>query len=469
MKIACIVVSLILGLAAFNTTGETLFTLKTPLPKTIEGKVRTLAVASSTMAEYLSEDYYDWLNESFDAMVVYPPWFDEHTEGYSDGFVYKDLYAIYDCRLPYDPNHPGVYSDGTVEPDSEMSICAGANQSNLLGLYNAAMEAEADPLTQDWILKDADGNPLYIHFPDAHGRYSQFAADVSNVTFRQFWLSQLETLLNIDENTPSPYRGIFIDDVNMQLDKSVSNGECRLIDVTKSCYWQTQMSAEQWASSMVAFVQEVRASFPDHEITHNSVWYHTTPDPSHINAQIAAADIINVERGFHDAGLNTNTVAALFSFHDKVHSLHRHISHYIRVADQGNTGVLAQLRELEHGLAGWLLISGGRDYFGADDFVFPGLTWEGFAVNLGEALSERSINKVGLYQRAFDKGMVLLNPDAANPANGPKYIQLPGYFRTLSGDCVSELSLPPASGKILFSVNSCMPTYNSHFTSVKTL
>ncbi|MGB5729926.1 MAG: putative glycoside hydrolase [Thiogranum sp.] len=429
-----------------------------------EGKVRTLGIANNDMAPYLEPQYYDWLNQHFDAMQVYSPWFDDITEFYGNGYVYKDLYAIYDCRLARNP------ADDLVSPDAPNSICAGDNQANLLGLYEAAMQAENDPAAADWILKDNDGNRLYIPFRDPHDRLTQFAADIRNPAFRQFWLSQMTSVLTSANGVPLDYRGIFVDDVNMDLEKSISNDTCRLIDVPSNpdCNWSTDISAVEWADSLVTFVQAIRATFPSHEIIHNSVWFHTAAGESYVNAQIAAADIISIERGVHDPGLNANIMPAFFAFNDKVHKLGRRISHYIHVYGVDLYGVLGQLRELEHGLAGWLLVSNGNDLYGADRFVHPGNWWEGFDVDLGEATTPRYITDDGLYRRDFTSGTVLLNPTAATPSATAVHISLPGYFRTLNGDCLNEVTLPPASGRVLFTASSCTPTYNTHFTSRRT-
>lgn len=463
---------------------QPIFTSKPPL---IEGKVRTIGIANNEFAPYLAPEYHDWLDQSFDIMQVYSPWFDDITSSYSNGFAYKDMYAIYNCRLPHDPNDKSIETkDGMVAPDSVDSICAGANQPILLGLYEAAMQAENDPDVADWILKNNDGNFLFIHFTDDYDRYTQFAADIRNPAFRQFWLQQMHYMLSPKNDQPASktltskygaplnYRGIFVDDVNMDLDKAISNGVCRLIDVPlkfadgTTCDWSTAITDVEWADSVVNFVQEIRAEFPDLDIIHNSVWYHTGPDESYIDAQIAAADIISVERGFHDANFNANLIHFLLAFNDKVHQLGRSVSHYIRVYNEKYIDIQDQQKELEHGLAGWLLISNGSDYFGGDRFMHPDTWWEGFNINLGEATTNYYLTNEGLYRRDFSNGITLLNPQPLSKKGSTSiHIDLPGYFLTLDGQCINDITLPAASGKVLFTVASCTPitTYSTDFTS----
>jgi hypothetical protein len=419
-------------------------------PENTAGRVTTLGVAGNDMATYLDPAYYDWLNQHFDALIVYPPWFQPHAahvDGYKNGYIYKDLYAIYDCRLSRYP------ADDPVEPDSPDSICAGANQPNLLGLYEAAMQAEADPEAASWILKDTDGNPLYIPFTDGADRYTQLAANIQNPAFRQFWIGQMLSVLT----SPDEYQGIFIDDVNIDLEKSISNGVCKLnaVPTTKDCDWSPSISPADWANSLVTFVEAIRNAFPEYEIIHNSVWYHSSAGTAAINAQIMAADIINVERGFHDQGLTPALLPALFDYHEKVHGFGRRISHYIHVHGKEARGVLGQSRELEHGLAGWLLISNGNDLFGGDHLVYPDARWEGYDIDLGAAAGAYYQTADNLYRRDFTRGMVLLSPPAATPAAAAQQVPLPGYFRTLNGECLDEITLPPGRGRVLFSTNSC--------------
>jgi hypothetical protein len=50
----------------------------------------------------------------------------------------------------------------------------------------------------------------------------------------------------------------------------------------------------------------------------------------------------------------------------------------------------------------------------------------------------------GVYQRSFSAGRVLVNPTTASVT-----VALGGTFRTLEGEIVTSVTLPPNSGKIL--------------------
>src|SRR5262245_1416366 len=149
----------------FRGPGDFPFSQNPPL--TSEGQVRMYGVANTEFEPYLAMQ--DWIIDHYERMQVYAPWFDEHTSWYPNGLEYKDLYAIYNCA---------------------QFSCEGANQEHQ-AMYDQAMQAEADPKLPDWILKDSQGNPLYIPFGCESGTCPQFAADLSNPAFRTFWIAQM--------------------------------------------------------------------------------------------------------------------------------------------------------------------------------------------------------------------------------------------------------------------------------------
>src|SRR5689334_9979399 len=61
-----------------------------------------------------------------------------------------------------------------------------------------------------WILHDDQGNPLYIPWGCSAGTCPQYAADFGNPDFRADWIAQAASAL-----AGGTYRGLFIDDVNL--------------------------------------------------------------------------------------------------------------------------------------------------------------------------------------------------------------------------------------------------------------
>ena len=82
-------------------------------------------------------------------MTVWSPYFDEKTAWFANGWVYDDAYAIY-TEQKLVSEHP------------------------------------------EWILKDAQGNKLYIPYGCSAGSCPQYAADISNPAYRHYWIENLK-------------------------------------------------------------------------------------------------------------------------------------------------------------------------------------------------------------------------------------------------------------------------------------
>ena len=99
------------------------------------------------------------------------------------------------------------------------------------------------------------------------------------------------------------YAGIFIDDVNMEMKVSNGNGDfTRPIDPRTG----QPMSDTDWRRYVAEFTEQIRAAFPDKEIIHNSLWWMDHNDP-YVQRQVAAADYVELERGFNDTGITGGT------------------------------------------------------------------------------------------------------------------------------------------------------------------
>jgi hypothetical protein len=357
-----------------------------------QGAVHFLAGSTPTFDRYTrSKDpaYGEFLRRHFSRMVVYSPYFDDKTAWYPRAWVYRDAYAIY----------PG-------------SALAAAHSQ--------------------WILKDAAGRPLFIPFACIAGSCPQYAADIANAAYRRYWIQAARATL------AHGYRGLFIDDVNMQTRVSDGSGApvAPIDDATGR-----PMTEQAWRRYMADFMREVRAALPRIEIAHNVEWLANTPqrtaDPL-IAAELRAADYINLERGVNDTGLRGGSgpysLNSLLAYIDAVHALGRGV-----VLD----GTASDNAGVEYSLASYLLITSGPDLVGA-----PGMTpdhwFGGFDLNLGEALGPRHTWR-GVLRRDFAAGTTLVSP----PESGTHTLALPGAMRTLAGQTVTSVTLAPASGVVL--------------------
>jgi Hypothetical glycosyl hydrolase family 15 len=327
-----------------------------------------------------------WMRERYFRMVVFSPYFDSRLAWYGRGWVYKDLYAI----------RPGSHPE--------------------------------------WILRDARGRRLYLDFGCARGRCPQWAADVTDPAYRAWWIAQAR------ETLARGYRGLWIDDVN--LNRSVSYGSgVPAVPVTAA----GELTEARWAQAVAAFAAEIRAALPEAEIVHNSVWYaargDTTPagaDPS-VRGQIAAADWINIERGCSDPGLTGGdgkwALRALLAFVDQVHAQGRAVVWQ-------PYGTSDSQRELN--LACLLLTRYGQDALDDRD-ARPSRWWEGFGAEPGAPWGGR-YDWHGLLRRDFSRAVVLVN----EPGASARTVTLPGRFERVDGRSArARLTIPGGRAAVL--------------------
>jgi Hypothetical glycosyl hydrolase family 15 len=190
-----------------------------------------------------------FMRDRFWRMRTYAPYFDQRLAWYPDAWTYRDLYAI--------------YRDGDL--------------------------AREHP---EWILRDAAGNKLYIPFDCGGGSCTQYAGDIGDPAFRAHWISRAKEQV-------SGYRGLFVDDVNLEPRVSDGHGEHRMpVDERTG----RAMTAADWRRYMAEFTEEIRAALPDTEIVHNALWFAGHEDEA-VQRQLRAATHIEIERGMNDPGL----------------------------------------------------------------------------------------------------------------------------------------------------------------------
>ena len=221
------------------------------------GVVHFMRMADSSFDQYTlnpSSPTREWITTHMWRMGVYSPYFDSRTSWYRNGWVYDDTYAI--------------YRGGEV--------------------------AREHP---EWVLRDASGNALYIPFDCSGGACPQYAGDISNAAFRHYWLEHAAA------EFARGYRGVFVDDVNMNM--QVGDGHGQPVAPIDSTTGQP-MTATQWRAYMASFMQQLRQALPSAEIVHNLIWFadgHAGASVANIRSELSSADFINLERGVNDAGL----------------------------------------------------------------------------------------------------------------------------------------------------------------------
>jgi hypothetical protein len=348
--------------------------------------------ANSTMVSFIGSStstQQQWMRDHWQRAIVEAPYWDSKLSWYPNAWVYQDSYAI----------------------------------------YNPSTTATQHP---DWILKDSAGRKLYIPWACSGGTCPQYAADIGSSAWRQDYINRCKALV------AKGYKGIFADDVNMDLHVSDGSGNPVVpIDPRTGA----PMTDAAWKSYFAAFMEQLRAAIPGAEIVHNAIWFagnHTGTEPE-IAREIKAADYFNMERGFNDAGLTGGTgswsVYAMLRFIDTVHSYGRHVVVHGSASDTVSA---------EYNLAGYFLINDGRDYVSSNIGTLPSNAWSGYSMNLGDAKGGR-YQWNGVWRRDFTNGVVLLN----EPGATTKTLSLGATYKTPSGNLVSSVTLGAGRGAVL--------------------
>ena len=367
-----------------------------------DGRVQVLVHAKSDFDEWsrpLDPKAWETMSGLYDSMVVYSPYFDQRLELFDDVFVYRDLYGL------------------KVDSDRDR-------------------RAYEHP---EWVLRTAQDDPVYIPFAcDEPSGCPQFAADVGNPAFRDAFIDDVRRLVEIG------YPGLLIDDVNMAWRLSDRTGESTVpIDPRTG----DDLLLEDWNLYVTEFVEAVRNEFPDLSIMHNSLWFADSPafDDPLVERQIAAADVIMIERGATDAGLAPGDgqfgFESLLDYTDRVHRLDANVL----LLDETAT----TRREQAFGLVTGLMVNNGGDMVTTEDYSYlaPESFWRDFELDLGAANGARVAveGNTGVWRRDFERGIVLLN----EPGRDVSVVDLGGRYVDSTGSIVERIELEAGEATVL--------------------
>ena len=293
-------------------------------------------------------------------------------------------------------------------------------------IYNPSDLATQHP---DWILRDAQGNKLYIQFGCSGGSCPQYAADIGNPDFQADWIAGAKAQL------AAGYKGLFIDDVNM-VAKTGNGAGAYVAPIDPRT--GIAMTDAVWQKYMADFMVRVRQEIPGIEIVHNVLW--PVPDTSvDVQRELNSADYLELERGFNDAGITGGTgywgFQKLANFID-----HRHAAGKGVILDGYDDTVNGRM----YGLATYFLVNNGRDSLANDAFGTPDNWWSGYGTQLGNALGARYL-KNGVWRRDFEKGSVFVN----EPGSPSRTIQVGAGFHDLGGVARTSVTLGAAQGQVL--------------------
>ncbi len=360
-----------------------------------EGSLEFLAYGKSEFdpvveaANEAGEAGWQQMRDAYDSLLVWAPYFDDNLAEFPNALVYRDVYAIY-------------VAEGRDERDEEHP---------------------------DWILRNASDQPVYIDWGcDEDGGCPQYAADIGNAEFRADFIERLQGLAS------TGYAGFLLDDVNLVWRFSnVDGDDATPIDPRTG----EALTLPDWNRYMAEFMEEIREAFPDLTIMHNSIWFADTPgfDDEMVDRQIAAADIIMIERGANDDGLVAGDgkfgFRTFLEFSDRVHERGANLLFLDETAETPE--------EQWFNVVAALLVNDGDDIVTTEDYslVEPDAVWPGFDIDLGDALAGR-FESQGLLRRDFTDGFVLLN----EPGRDTVELEFSTPMQVALGESVESLELP---------------------------
>jgi hypothetical protein len=271
--------------------------------------------------------------------------------------------------------------------------------------------------------------PLYICWDCANGTCPQYAGDIGAPAFRTHWIAAA------GETLARGYLGLYVDDVNMTISR-VCDGRGRPrppVDPRTGA----EMTDAAWRGYMADFTVAIADAFPEAEIVHNVLWF--ADDGPEVARQLASADVVALERGVNDAGLQAGAgrwgLESFLAFVDRVHALGRPV-----LFDT----VAATPAMREYGLAGYLLISAGSDALRNRHGGNPDDWWSGYDVSLGPPRGARYAWQ-GVLRRDFEHGIVLLN----GPGGAVRTLELPKPHEDLAGTRRTSVTLAATEGAVL--------------------
>lgn len=382
-------------LCALSVLGCSDVALGAAPPRDREGKIHFARAADSSFDKYTlapSAERQAWMRSKYWRLRAYAPYFDSRTAWFGGAWAYKDAMAIY--------------------------------------------PSETKPA--NFYLKDAQGRRLFIWFGCGGGTCTQYAGDVGAPEYRRAWIDDAKRIYQ------QGYKGLFIDDVNMSQRISDGNGVLQWpVDPRTGA----TMTEANWRRYMAEFMEQVRREIPGAEIVHNSLWFDGDADP-YVQRQLEAADLIEIERGINDSGLRGGEgqfgVRTLLKLIDRLHARGKGV-----ILD----AAAPTAAERMYGLAGYFLVSEGRDAMGNYQASTPDDWWAAYDTDLGDALGKRYDLANGVIRRDFTRGTVLMNvPDSPTVT-----VNVGSGFKDLDGAATSSVSLAAGRGAVLLHTDGPPP------------
>jgi hypothetical protein len=317
-----------------------------------------------------------------------------------------------------------------------------------------------DPIVSqhpEYVMKDVNGNQLYIGYSCNGTNCSRYAGDFTNAGFRSYWIAQHLAILQ------RGYKGVWLDDVNLDLDAVLPTNGSGTQTAPVDPATHAAMTQSAWEQYFANFLTQYKSTIAGagYEIQENSVWFEggrPAGTPSAVQQVIqASSKWLNIERGVTDGGITGGTgdfsLKALFAYIDQVHSLGRY-------ADIQNFNFSQGGGNNDYVPACYFLISTGLDAMG-NDAITPNNWPANYDVDLGTPSGSRYNIGSGGIRRDFSRGFVAVTA----PGEATTTINLtPGQYKDVAGNPLTTVTIPALSGIIALSTSSPPPASSITFS-----
>ncbi len=203
----------------------------------------------------------------------------------------------------------------------------------------------------------------------------------------------------------------------------------------------------QTPESIATLLEEIHTKIPSLSIEMNSEYHELWPlikaKNSYVLRALAVVSGVDKANGVNEAA-DITTKADFEEFLKYVEYLQ---GDKLFIVMDGESESLA---EKEYNLATYFLINDGTDYVSGDNqhpkgTTEPEVLWPGYSVNLGVASGQKELTSSGYYTRAFERGVVYVNPPQAET----KTIKLSKTMETPEGGEESSVTLKGGEGAVL--------------------
>jgi hypothetical protein len=276
---------------------------------------------------------------------------------------------------------------------------------------------EADD--RDWFYRDEQGRRVKVYLNKADNRYG---LDIGNPEVRAFLAAKAKDI------AARGYDGVFLDNVGVRYPYGYGVGK-----------WVSAvpdgLTERKWWDDSILMLRAIKQAVGDKIVFFNQVRGY--------NPDVSFEFIAETDGAMDESWLSDGNFKAQ-QWREDVILIKRinQISKYTLPIAQGTSEQAAMTL-----FASYLLAKGGdHAYFSYGPYNFTQWKWFSFYdVDLGQPVEDFCTSDGNVYQRRYERGIVLVNI-----SNEPQTFALPVQYQTGTGEKVTSIKLSERSGRLLY-------------------